>query len=208
MIVSRADVSTRRAVIVFSLLALFAFRLAFGLSSEFFFEDETQIFLNGLRHYTTGEWPYFGPDVVWTKSEIPGALQGLLVSLPLRVVAAPESAFVLLNVLSFGALAALAWYTTRRLPSVPRWLVWGWCMTVPWTLQFSTHIINPSYVLPAAVVFFIGFFESVPVFAVGAIGRAAAHFMMGAALTWVMQIHMSWPLMLPFAAWAWASGRR
>ena len=53
------------------LVALFFFRLLFGLSSEFYFEDETQIFLLGLRHYTTGHWPYFGPDVVWTKSEIP-----------------------------------------------------------------------------------------------------------------------------------------
>lgn len=201
---------TRRrgtALGVACLVSLFVFRLGFGLSSEFFFEDETQIFLIGLRHYTTGQWPYFGPDVVWTKSEIPGALQGLLISVPLRLVAAPESAFVLLNLLSFAALAALAWYTTRRVPSVPRWLVWGWFLSVPWVLQFSTHITNPSYVLPAAVVFFIGFFEAMPVFTLRKIGRPGAHFMMGAALTWVMQIHMSWPLMLPFAAWAWISQR-
>ena len=54
-----------------------------------------------------------------------------------------------------AALGALAWYIRVRLPSLPRWLVWGWLMTVPWTLQYSTHIINPSYVLPAAIVFFI-----------------------------------------------------
>ena len=71
--------------IVAALAALFAFRLAFGLSSEFFFEDETQVFLIGLKHYATGNWPFFGADVVWTRSEIPGALQGLLVSLPLRI---------------------------------------------------------------------------------------------------------------------------
>jgi len=67
------------------LIALFAFRLWFGLSREFFFEDETQIFLIGFRYYATGDWPFFGPDVVWTKSEIPGALQGVLVGLPLRI---------------------------------------------------------------------------------------------------------------------------
>src|SRR5256885_16066508 len=61
------------------LAALFAFRLWFGLSREFFFEDESQIFLIGFRYYGTGEWPYFGPEVVWTKSEIPGGLQGVLV---------------------------------------------------------------------------------------------------------------------------------
>ncbi len=199
--------SHRRLIAVTSLVALFAFRLGFGLSSEFFFEDETQIFLNGLRYYTTGQWPYFGPDVVWTKSEIPGALQGVVVGAPLYIVPAPESPFVLLNLFSFAALAGLAWYATRRVPTVPRWLVWGWFMSVPWTLQFSTHITNPSYVLPAAVIFFIGFLEAVPVFSLRLIRRPVAHFMMGMALTWVMQIHMSWPLMLPFAAWAWFSQR-
>jgi len=54
--------------------AVFVFRLLFGLSSEFFFEDEPQIFLLGLRYHATDRWPLFGPDVVWTKSEIPGAL--------------------------------------------------------------------------------------------------------------------------------------
>ena len=55
-----------------ALSALFAFRLAFGLSRPFFYEDETQIFLLGLRYHATGHWPFFGPDVVWTRSEIPG----------------------------------------------------------------------------------------------------------------------------------------
>ena len=111
------------------LAALFAFRLLFGLSSEFFFEDETQIYLLGLRYYATGHWPFFGPDVVWTKSEIPGALQALLVGVPLAVAPIPEAPFVLLNLLSFGALAALAWYTCEHLPHAPRWLIWGWFLT-------------------------------------------------------------------------------
>src|SRR5947207_14148995 len=90
------------------IVALFAFRLLFGLSSEFFFEDETQIFLMGFRYYATGHWPYFGPDIVWTRSEIPGALQALLVGVPLQIAPVPEAPFVLLNVLSTGALAAFA----------------------------------------------------------------------------------------------------
>jgi hypothetical protein len=36
------------------LTSCFAFRLAFGLSRDFFFEDETQIFLLGFRYYATG----------------------------------------------------------------------------------------------------------------------------------------------------------
>ena len=183
-----------------ALAALFLGRLAFGLTSEFWSEDETQIYLMGLRYYATGQWPFFGPDVVWTQSQIAGALQPLLVGGPLRIAPFPEAPFVLLNLLSFSALCGLAAYITRREPSLPRWLVWGWLLTVPWTLQFSTHINNPSYVLPAAIVFFIGFFEATPALSLGLVAPRLAFLGMGAAMTWIMQIHMSWPLLLPFAA--------
>jgi hypothetical protein len=190
----------RRALWIVALVALFAFRLLFGLCFEFFFEDETQIFLIGLRAYAGHTWPYFGPDVVWTKSQIPGALQGLLVAVPMMVAPIPESPFVLLNVLSMSALALLAWYIGKRLPTLPRWLVWGWLMTIPWTLNFSTSLINTSYVLPGAVLFFVGFFEAHPRFSIGRLSGPLAHFMMGVAIGWMIQIHLSWPLLLPYAA--------
>ena len=197
----------RRSRIVLLLGVCFAFRLLFGLSREFFFEDETQIFLLGFRYHATGAWPFFGPDVVWTRSEIPGALQALLVGVPLRILATPESPFVLLNLLSFAAIAALAWYTCRQLPGHPRWLIWGWFLTIPWTLQFSTHLINTSYILAPAILFFLGFFEVMPQIRLGLLSAPAAFAVMGFALAWLMQIHMSWPLLVPFAALAWV-GRR
>jgi hypothetical protein len=180
------------------LLAAFAYRLGFGLCSEFFFEDETQIFLIGLRHHATGAWPYFGADVVWTHSQIPGALQGLLVGMPMDLVPVPEAPFVLLNLLSLASLAFLAWYICRRLPALPRWLVWGWLLFIPWTLCYGTHVLNPDYVLCGAIVFFVGFFEAVPRFSLRIVPVTAAFFMMGAAVFWIVQIHMSWPLLGPF----------
>ena len=197
---------TRRRIALL-LGACFVFRLLFGLSREFFFEDETQIFLIGFRYQATSAWPFFGPDVVWTRSEIPGALQAMLVGLPLRILAIPEAPFVLLNLLSFAAIAALAWYACRQLPAVPRWLIWGWFLTIPWTLQFSTHIINTSYILAPAIVFFLGFFEAVPTFSLRRLSAPLAFAAMGFAAAWLMQIHMSWPLLLPFAAAAWISRR-
>jgi hypothetical protein len=188
-----------------ALAALFVWRLVFGLCHEFFFEDETQIFLLGLGYHATGQWPFFGPDVVWTRSEIPGALQALLVGLPLRLFPAPEASYLLLNLLSFAAVAAFAWYVCARFPTLPRWLVWGWFLTIPWTIQFSTHLINTSYILPAALIFFIGFFETIPLFSLRRIPPPIAHAMMGAALLWLVQIHMSWPLLLPYLGLAWIS---
>jgi hypothetical protein len=197
----------RWALWTLALVAGFAFRLIFGLTRDLFFEDETQIFLMGLRYYATGAWPYFGADVVWTKSEIPGALQALLVGIPLRIAPFPEAPYVLINVISMAALAAFAWYVTARLP-LPKWLVWGWLMTLPWTLELSTHIINPSYLLAPAAVFFIGFFEAVPAFRLGRIPQPGAFALMGASIAWVLQIHMSWPLLLPYAALAFLSAWR
>ena len=204
-----ATTSRRRLIAIMAILtALFAFRLLYGLSSEFFFEDETQIFLMGLRYYATGAWPYFGPDVVWSKSEIPGALQALLVGVPLRIVPVPEAPFVFLNLLSMAALAAFARYVTARLPRLPVWLVWIWLMTLPWTLEFSTHVVNPSYVLPASLVFFIAFFEATPPFRIGRIPEPVAFGLMGAAVVWVLQVHSSWPLLLPYVVFAWISAWR
>jgi hypothetical protein len=206
--VTLSTICRRRLIWTIALAAAFSFRLLVGLSRELFFEDNTQIFLMGLRYYATGVWPYFGPDVVWSKSEIPGALQALLVGFPFRIAPVPEAPYVLLNGLSMAALAAFAWYLTARLPSLRNWLVWGWLMTLPWTLGFSTHIINPSYLLAPALVFFIGFFEATPAFRLGRIPEPIAFVFMGAATAWVLQIHMSWPLLLPYAALAWCSGWR
>jgi hypothetical protein len=135
-------------------------------------------------------------------------LHALLVGVPLNIVPVPEAPYVLLNLVSMAALAAFAWYITARLPLLPKWLVWGWLMTLPWTLEFSTHIINPSYLLAPALTFFIGFFEAVPAFRLGKIRAPVAFLLMGAAIAWVVQIHMSWPLLLPYAALAWCSGWR
>ena len=187
---SRLPASTLRrvAIAAVALAAFFVFRLLYGLSREFFFEDPTQIFLMGLRWYATGDWPYFGPDVTWTESEIPGALQPLLVGLPLAIAPVPEAPYVLLNLVSVAGLALFAWYITARLPQMPRWLVWGWLMSLPWTLEFSTHVTNPSYLLAPVLVFFIGFFEALPTFRLAKVRVPIAFLMMGAALGWVMQI--------------------
>src|SRR5207253_6416141 len=123
-------------VLMFALLSLaFLFRLGFGLCSPLFTasEDEKQIYLIGLKFFTTHAWPWFGPDVTNT-IQIPGALQGLLVGLPFYLLPLPEAPYILLNILSFASLCFLAWYFARRLPEVPAWLIWSWLLTTPGTM--------------------------------------------------------------------------
>jgi len=186
----------RRGLLVF-LCCAFLFRLAFGLCSEFWYEDEIQIYLLGLKFYSTGAWPYFGPDITF-QVQLPGALQSLLIALPLFALPIPEAPFILLNILSFLSLCLLAWYCIKRLPETPRWFIWIWLMTAPWTLNYSTHLVNPSYLLPGSIVFFVGALEIYPWTTRHLISSRVANVMMGAALCWSMQLHMSWVILVPF----------
>src|SRR5437867_3701780 len=132
---ARLTKQQQRVLIFVALGSAFLFRLAFGLCSPLWTasEDEKQIYLIGLKFFTTRSWPWFGPDVTNT-IQIPGALQGLLVGLPFYLLPIPEAPYILLNVLSFSSLCLLAWYLARRLPEVPAWLIWSWLLTSPWTM--------------------------------------------------------------------------
>src|SRR6266481_3655637 len=195
------EISKQRKKLLFTvaLILAFLFRLAFGLCLDFSTPtgDEKQIYLIGLKYFTTGAWPYFGPDVTST-IQIPGALQGLVVGLPFYVLPLPEAPYVLLNILSFASLCFFAWYCTKRLPEIPKWFVWVWLLTAPWTLGISTHVFNPSYVLPAAILFFVCAIETYPFLTRGLIPLKWANFAMGLALFWIMQFHLSWVVLLPY----------
>jgi hypothetical protein len=190
----------RRRLIFFSLLLLaFLFRLFVGLCSQFRDSDTKQIYLLGLKFYTTHTWPYFGPDVIWGEVQIPGALQALLVGAPFFVLPIPEAPYILLNLLSFAALCLLAWYCCKRLPEMPTWFVWSWVLTAPWVLDLSTSVYNPSYVLPGSILFFVGALEIYPYTSKHVVSSRLANFMMGFALFWVMQLHLSWVVLVPYA---------
>jgi hypothetical protein len=122
-----------------------------------------------------------------------------VIGLPLRILPLVEAPFLFLNALSFGSLCLLAWYCVKRLPEIPAWLIWTWLMTAPWTLNFSTHVVNPSYVLPGSILFFVGAFELCPLTSKGLIRPQWAGLMMGVAFCWVMQFHLSWVLLVPYA---------
>jgi hypothetical protein len=179
------------------LLAAFCFRLWFGLSVGLWKADPRQSYLIGLKCYLTRTWPYFGADVM-PQVQVPGALHGLAIALPLYLFPVPEAPFVLLNLLSLAGLCLLSWYCGRRLPKFPKWVIWTWLLTAPWTLGESTFIYNPSYVLVGSVLFFVGVLETYPSLRGGLICPAWANFMMGVGLSWVMQFHLSYVLLLPY----------
>ncbi|HBZ66410.1 MAG TPA: hypothetical protein DEO70_06190 [Bacteroidales bacterium] len=186
---------------ILMLSGLFLFRVVYGLCSEFWFEDELQIYLIGLKYYTTGLWPYYGPDVVYTQTQIPGALQGLLAGGSFIAWAAPESPILLVNILSFGSLCLFGWYISRRFHTFPKWMIYVWLMMAPWTINYGTRVVNPSYVIIFAIPFFVGFID-LYTNKCRLIPRQLVFFVLGLMLTLIMQLHLSWVLLVPFAGYA------
>ncbi|BAV09837.1 hypothetical protein FLA_5890 [Filimonas lacunae] len=182
---------------------LFLFRTFYGLCNEFWFEDELQIYLIGLKSFTTHTWPYYGPDVVYTHTQIAGGLQGLLIAAAFCIARLPELPTVLLNVFSFGCIGLLAWYITRRITGVPQWFVWILCCTTPWALFFTTRVTNPSYVMVFAIPFFISILELLPVYEHKLVKPTHAWLITGFCTACIMQLHMSWVLLMPYTAVAW-----
>lgn len=183
---------------IFFLIVLFAGRLVYGLCSEFWFEDELQIYLIGLKSYTTQTWPYYGPDVVYTQTQIAGAFQGLIISAPLYILPCPEAPTILLNILSFLSLGLLAFYISKRITTIPRWLIWMWVMGLTWTMDYSTRVVNPSYVIVFAVPFFLSVIEILPVYSTNIFSRKLCFFLLGICTCLIMQLHLSYVLLFPF----------
>jgi len=190
--------------IKFILLFIFllVFRVFFGATQPFFHPDELQTYLIGLRTYTEGIWPYFGPDLILTEtgfySQIPGALEGLMAGIPFYLCPIPEAPFIMINLFSLAALALLARYIHQRLPDISFYFIFAWMALLPWNLHESAHPYNPSYLLFGSVFFFLGFLESLPGFSMQWLSPAKAFAFMGFGLFWNMQFHFSWVLFPPF----------
>jgi hypothetical protein len=186
-------------------LSAFVFRLVFGLLRSQIWEiDQFQTYLIGLKCFTTHTWPFFGPDVNGLEnkafqSQIPGAMEGLLIGLPFYVLPIPEAPFIFLNFLSVIGVSLLTWYIVKRLPQISYVWLFIWIGIVPWSLQESTTIINPAFTFLPAILFFIGFMESVPLFSLNLVSPFWANAAMGFSLCWIMQFHFSYVYLIPLA---------
>lgn len=177
------------------LRTLYALCINFNETNTTYLQDYTQIYLIGLKFYTSQTWPYWGPDITYTASQIPGALQGLLVGLPFYFLEAPEAPFVLLNLLSGLALLFFGWYISKRITGIPKWFIYAWLFLAPWTMNFGTTTINPSYVLAPAILFFISIIDLLPIYQHRLLPSKLSFLLIGFSLGWILQIHMSWVLL-------------
>ena len=183
----------RNSLVITIVLLSFFIRLIYGLSVNFaevntkYLQDYTQIYLLGLKFYTTNFWPYFGPDITYTFSQIPGGLQSILVGFPFYFLSVPEAPFYFLNLLSLSALCFMAWYVSKRFQVIPTWFIYAWLLTAPWTMNFSTTIINPSFLLAPSILFFISVLEVLPIYEHKIIKSHIAFFLNGKVNFWLYE---------------------
>jgi hypothetical protein len=205
-----------RKQLFFIFALVFLFRLFFGLlQSEWPQIDELQTYLIGLKCYTTGTWPAFGPDAAGSESsfqsQIPGALEGLLIALPIYILQQPEAPFILLNLMSALGVLLLAWYIFRRIPGLSYPWLCLWITVAPWSIHEATHIYNVSYVFLPSILFFIGFMESLPSITMGLVPPFSANFLMGLSVFSIQQFHLSYVYLLPLSVYSiaaqWKNGK-
>lgn len=192
--------SSQIFVFLFVCLLLFAFRTFYGLNNRFWDEDEKHIYLLGLELFSFPRWPHFGPDIIHTATRIPGALQSFLVGAIFFFVKKPEAPFLIVNLLSLSALVIFALYLAKHFPKYRPLTLLLWLTSLPWSLEYTTHVYNPSYLLLPEVIFFIALFESIPGIKKKLFSIPTALFLMGLSIGTIVQLHLSWPILLPFVA--------
>jgi hypothetical protein len=187
--------------IILLLVIIFIFKLIYSFTNEFWYptdDDVIQIYLIGLKFLTTGEFPFFGADVVYTHSQILGGLQGILVAALWFVIRIPEAPQIFLNILLFISSLFLVWYLKKRVPGLPYLFLILWVMLIPWSVCYFTRVINPSYVVPGAILFFIGIYEIFPFLSREIIPKKWAFFFIGFSFFWIFQLHLSFFLLIPY----------
>ncbi len=158
--------------------------------------DESHIYLLGLSYYTTGHFPVWGPDVVYTNSHLAGGLQGFLIGAPLSLWPNPFSPYLLLFILESVALIYLSWYVTKLFPKIPRWVVYSIVAFAPFAVHTGLKIINPAYVLILSVPFILSVFESFELFDLQLIKPQWRFFWMSFSIICAFQVHASYIVLL------------
>jgi hypothetical protein len=178
--------------------------------------DQLQTYLIGLKSFTTNTWPWFGPDVNGIESafqsQIPGALEGLFIGLPFRLLPIPEAPFLFLNLMTTAGVLLLGGFIHRRIPNLPYPWLCLWIAIAPWSLHEATTVLNPAYIFLPSVLFLIGFLEATPFFSSNWLAARWANAAMGLAIFWIMQFHFSYIYLLPLAVFSllaqWKDGFR
>ena len=180
------------------ILILILFRIFLGIQINFSHEDYTQVFLIGLENAFSGNWSYWGPDVVWSKTRLPGAMLGLLVGIPLRLTENPYAPIILSNLISGAGLILLSFYAKRRFPALSLYFLLALFLLSPFMLFNGVVLLNTSYLIFSGAILFI-VVSDLFMYRNDLLWDVRYHFLaLGFALLFTFQLHLSWVMFLPF----------
>lgn len=191
----------KHLIVALTILCLLVFRIYLGIQINFSHNDYNQIYLLGLENAYSGHWSYWGPDIVWSKTQIPGALQGLLAGIPLRICKHPYSPLILSNIISCIGLLLIGFYAKKRFPALSICFLIPLMLLLPFYLYHGVVLLNTAYLIFTGALLFIAvadlfiyrddlILKSTPVY----------FMILGFAMIFTYQLHLSWIMFLPFIA--------
>ena len=185
-------------ITVFFVFVLFMVRLFYGIQINFSHEDYRQVYLIGLEHAFSENWSYWGPDVVWSKTRLPGAMQGFLAGAPIALTKNMYSPLIFSNLISAAGLIGLAVYTRRRFPSLSLNFILALFLIFPFGFFNGVVLLNTAYLLFSGALLFIAVFELFVYRKNELLPRWLSFFFLGFAFVFTFQLHLSWVMFLPF----------
>lgn len=153
--------------------------------------DVSHIYLIGLDSYLTGEYPYFGGDVVYTKTMLPGGLQGLLIAFPLYICSHPFSPYFLVFLISTCAFIYLSYYCTLLYKNLSLYFIYAFIAFLPFGINTGMNVINPAYLISLCVPFFLSILEILNIYPIKKIHPIARFFWIGFTLGCGIQLNTS-----------------
>ena len=155
-------------------------------------EDESHIYLLGLKFFTDHTYPYWGPDIVYSSSFLVGGMQGLLIGIPLFIYPHPFSPYLFLFFLLSISMIYLSWYISKLFPYIPKWLIYVIVALAPFSVHTGLKILNPAYVLCLSIPFMMSLIKVFKIFPKQYINPRWGFFWMGLGVSIVFQLHASW----------------
>jgi hypothetical protein len=154
--------------------------------------------LIGLENAYSGRWSFWGPDIVWSKTRLPGALQGLLAGVPLRLTSCKYSPIILSNIISSLGLILLALYAKRRFPKLKLYFLLALFLLFPFGLFNGVVLLNTAYLFFSGAVLFIVVFELFMYRSNLLCHSSLYFFALGFSLMFTFQLHLTWVMFIPF----------
>ena len=190
--------NTNKYLVVIFILLCLLLRIFIGIQINFSHVDYEQIYLIGLEYAFNDNWSFWGPDVVWSKTRLPGAMQGILAGVPIQLFKHPYSPIILSNIISFAGLMLLAFYAKIRFEKLSIYFLIALFSLLPFTLFNGVVVLNTCYLIFSGAILFICVTELFSYRNNMLLNPLIYFFSMGFCLMFTYQLHLTWVMFFPF----------